>query len=217
MALRSLRLAAIPSLVAPIVVVGAATTSSPVSAVDDATTVFINEIHYDNTGGDTGEFVEVAGPAGEDMAGWSLVFYNGNGGASYATIALSGVIPDEGSGAGALSFPQSGIQNGSPDGVALVDGATVVQFLSYEGGFSASNGPAAGLPSTDIGGERAGRHPDRPVAPADGLGRYGVGLHVATARRRDPRPAQPRTVVRAGKRPRPRRPHQRDPLRQRRW
>ena len=27
-------------------------------------TVFINEIHYDNTGADAGEFIEIAGPAG---------------------------------------------------------------------------------------------------------------------------------------------------------
>ncbi len=42
--------------------------------------VFINEIHYDNAGTDTGEAVEIAGPAGTDLTGWSLVLYNGNGG-----------------------------------------------------------------------------------------------------------------------------------------
>ncbi len=36
-----------------------------------STTVFINEIHYDNTGADTGEAIEVAGPAGTDLTGWS--------------------------------------------------------------------------------------------------------------------------------------------------
>src|SRR5690606_35449458 len=40
----------------------------PLSA-QSATPVFINEIHYDNTGTDAGEFVEVAGPAGTDLAG----------------------------------------------------------------------------------------------------------------------------------------------------
>ena len=29
-------------------------------------TVFINEIHYDNTGTDAGEFIEIAGPAGTE-------------------------------------------------------------------------------------------------------------------------------------------------------
>ena len=117
-----------------------------------AGTIFINEIHYDNTGTDADEAVEIAGPAGEDLAGWRLVFYNGNGGAQYASVALNGVLPDQMDGYGTLSFAQAGIQNGEPDGLALVDPAdTVIQFLSYEGSFSAVDGPAAGLTSTDIG------------------------------------------------------------------
>ncbi len=115
--------------------------------------VFINEIHYDNTGTDTGEAIEVAGPAGTDLAGWSLVLYNGNGGAPYNTTALSDVIANQQGGFGtvAVSYPTNGIQNGSPDGIALVDGSSVVQFLSYEGAFTAVGGPANGLTSTDIG------------------------------------------------------------------
>ena len=41
------------------------------------TPVFINEIHYDNAGTDMGEAIEVAGPAGEGLSGWSIVLYNG--------------------------------------------------------------------------------------------------------------------------------------------
>lgn len=116
--------------------------------------VFINEIHYDNAGTDVGEFVEIAGPAGTDLTNWSLILYNGGGGASYDTVALSGVIPNEGgTGFGAIStsFPSNGIQNGAPDGVALVDPSNNVQFLSYEGTFTAVGGPADGITSTDIG------------------------------------------------------------------
>jgi len=116
--------------------------------------VFINEIHYDNTGTDTGEAIEIAGPAGTNLAGWSIVLYNGNGGASYKTTALAGTIPDQQAGFGTLTFsyPSNGLQNGSPDGLALVDaGSTVIQFLSYEGSFTAANGPANGMASTDIG------------------------------------------------------------------
>jgi len=117
------------------------------------TCVFINELHYDNDGADAGEAIEVAGPAGTDLTGWSVVLYNGNGGAPYDTFALSGAIPDEGeTGFGALSFPRAGIQNGSPDGLALVDSSSqVVQFLSYEGVLTAIGGPADGMTSTDIG------------------------------------------------------------------
>lgn len=126
-----------------------------------APTVFINEIHYDNTGTDTGEFVEIAGPAGTDLTGYSIVLYNGNGGASYGTRALSGTIPDQNNGFGTvtLSYPVDGLQNGSPDGVALVQGGTVIQFLSYEGVFTAIGGPANGMVSTDIGVRELGTEP----------------------------------------------------------
>ena len=50
-----------------------------------AQTVFINEIHYDNAGGDVGEGVEVAGPAGTDLTGWTIEFYNGANGLVYDT------------------------------------------------------------------------------------------------------------------------------------
>ena len=112
---------------------------------------FINEIHYDNTGKDTGEAIEIAGPAGTDLSGWALVLYNGRNGASYRTKSLSGIIPDQANKFGAISFsfPRS-IQNGSPDGIALVANGKVVQFLSYEGTFTAVGGPADGMTSTDI-------------------------------------------------------------------
>ena len=114
-------------------------------------TAFINEIHYDNIGKDTGEAIEVAGPAGTDLSGWALVLYNGRNGASYRTKSLSGIIPDQANKFGTISFsfPRS-IQNGSPDGIALVANGKVVQFLSYEGTFTAVGGPADGMTSTDI-------------------------------------------------------------------
>jgi Lamin Tail Domain len=114
-------------------------------------TVWINEIHYDNDGGDTGEGFEIAGVAGTDLAGWTVVLYNGSNGLLYGTENLTGIIDAETSGYGALWFPVAGIQNGGPDGLALVDATnTVVQFLSYEGTFTAADGPASGTASTDI-------------------------------------------------------------------
>jgi predicted extracellular nuclease len=115
---------------------------------------WINEFHYDNAGADSGEFIEIAGAAGTDLTGWSLVLYNGANGQSYNTRALSSMIPDQQAGFGALTFsyPADGIQNGSPDAIALVSAASeVVQFLSYEGTLTAANGPASGMTSTDIG------------------------------------------------------------------
>ncbi|WP_170109857.1 DUF7948 domain-containing protein, partial [Xanthomarina spongicola] len=114
--------------------------------------VWINEFHYDNSGSDVGEFVEVAGTAGLDLTGYSIVFYNGNGGSPYSTINLSGSIDDEGNGYGAVSFSESGIQNGAPDGIALADNnGNLIEFISYEGSFTGSGGPANGVTSTDVG------------------------------------------------------------------
>jgi hypothetical protein len=117
-----------------------------------AVSAFINEIHYDNSGADQGEAIEIAGTAGLDLDGWSICLYNGNGGSLYNTRNLSGVISNSTNGFGFVTESISGIQNGSPDGIALVDDqGSVVQFLSYEGSFTATNGPAAGLTSTSIG------------------------------------------------------------------
>lgn len=121
---------------------------------------WINEIHYDNSGGDTGEGIEVAGPAGTDLSCYTLVPYNGNGGSEYSSTSLSGTIPDEGCGYGAIWFPISGLQNGSPDGIALIDcGGNVVMFLSYEGSFTATDDSAIGVTSTDIGVTESGGTP----------------------------------------------------------
>ncbi len=130
-------------------------TISTASAADIP--IFINEIHYDNAGADVGEAIEVAGPAGTDLTGWSLVLYNGNNGASYNTTSLTGTIPDVCGGFGTVFSSISGIQNGAPDGIALVDASNiVVQFLSYEGSFTAVGGPANGLTSVDIGVSQTG-------------------------------------------------------------
>ncbi len=83
------------------------------------------------------------------------MLYNGTGGATYGTTTtFSETITDLGSGYGVVvvNYPSNGLQNGSPDGMALVDDSnTVIQFLSYEGAFAATGGPANGLTSTDIG------------------------------------------------------------------
>jgi 5'-nucleotidase len=92
----------------------------------------------------------VQAPAGTDLTGWQIVLYNGSGGAVYNTATLSGAVPA--AGVVVQTYPANGIQNGAPDGVALVkpDGS-VAEFLSYEGVMTAVGGPANGQTSTDIG------------------------------------------------------------------
>jgi DNA/RNA endonuclease G (NUC1) len=113
-----------------------------------------SELHYDNIGTDAGEAIEVEGPAGTDLTGWSIVLYDGNGGAVYSTQTLSGAIPATCGARGVVvvNYPVNGIQNGSPDGMALVNASgQLIEFLSYEGTFTAVGGPASGSLSTDIG------------------------------------------------------------------
>ncbi|MGH9270793.1 MAG: hypothetical protein ACRDZ2_05935, partial [Ilumatobacteraceae bacterium] len=45
------------------------------SVPNEGSTVFINELHYDNASTDTGEAIEVAAPAGTNLTGWSIVLY----------------------------------------------------------------------------------------------------------------------------------------------
>ena len=123
-----------------------------------AQNIWINEFHYDNSGGDVGEFVEVVlQDAGNyTLSDFTVTLYNGNGGASYNTKTLD--LFTAGSTISGFTFfyytyPSNGLQNGAPDGLALDYQGTLIggQFLSYEGSFTASNGVANGVTSTDIG------------------------------------------------------------------
>ena len=66
-----------------------------IPAAPAATSVFINEIHYDNDGTDANEGIEIAGPATTNLSGWKLVLYNGGTGASYNQLDLTGIIPNQ--------------------------------------------------------------------------------------------------------------------------
>lgn len=153
---------------APVPAPSPAPTPAPAPAPEPAPepaplNVFISEIHYDNASTDAGEAIGIQGVAGTDLTGWSIVLYNGNAPTAATTynatgisgaISLSGLVIDNenNSGFGEVFVLAPGLQNGTADGLALVDASgKVVQLLSYEGVFTASNGPAAGMTSVDIG------------------------------------------------------------------
>lgn len=122
--------------------------------------VFINEFHYDNAGADAGEFVEVVvapGYAG-GLDAVELFLYNGNNGELYGSAHRldSFTLHSQTFSGHSFYFKEiAGIQNGSPDGFALVVDGQVVEFLSYEGSFMAAEGPAGGMSSTDVGVEQS--------------------------------------------------------------
>ena len=112
----------------------------------------INEFHYDNAGGDVGEFIEVRVTSGQDASGLLIELYRDNG-TVYDTLTLPGT-PASSDGAFdyyVIELPQNGIQNGSADGLALSNNGTLIELLSYEGTLTATEGTAAGVTSTDIG------------------------------------------------------------------
>lgn len=131
------------------------------AAATEAQELWINEFHYDNDGADSGEFVEVVVDDGvvTSPADIEVVLYNGANGTVYGSHALDTFTAGGGPGFTFYSKAIAGIQNGAPDGLALIDDGAVVQFLSYEGSFTAGDGPAAGLTSTDIGVSEPGSTP----------------------------------------------------------
>jgi endonuclease I len=144
--------------------------------------VFINELHYDNDGTDSGEGFEIAAPAGTNLEGWKVIGYNGSNNGQYATINLTGIVPSQANCYGTLSFTMVGMQNGSPDALALIDPSNnVVEFLSYEGGMSAVDGLAAGHTATDIGVSETATTPVGHSLRRIGTGTHGSDFTFATA------------------------------------
>ncbi len=132
---------------------------------------FINELHYDNAGSDTGEFIELAGTA-QSLLGFSIVLYNGGTGRSYRNVPLTEEIPNQSRGFGSVAISVAGLQNGPADGIALVDAMSrVVDWLSYEGEILALDGPAEGMLSSALSVFQTSASP-----VGSSLQRIGVGV-----------------------------------------
>ena len=133
--------------------------------------VRLNEIHYDNDGQDTGEFLEIlVAPGYEGLIPEVEIFlYNGNGGRVYGQHSLASFSLDQTLPSGHRLYSKliPRIQNG-PDGVAIVAGGEVREFLSYEGTLTATDGPAIRSTSENMGVSQA-----NPVPPS-GTGSLGL-------------------------------------------
>lgn len=135
--------------------------------VSFANMAWINEFHYDNASGDVNEFIEVfVTDTYANLGSLTLSLYNGSDSQLYSdtgtpgqdTFAISTdfTMGDSVAGVGSfyyLALPTNGLQNGSPDGLALSDVSGIIEFLSYEGSFSAIGGPADAVLSLDVGVE----------------------------------------------------------------
>jgi hypothetical protein len=95
----------------------------------------INEVDYDQVGADGNGFVEIhnTGGAAADLSNVDLVAVNGGDGSEYDRVALTGSLTADGYLAVAIE-----LQNGAPDGLALLEGTALVDALSYEGAITAA-------------------------------------------------------------------------------
>ena len=116
--------------------------------------VVINEVEYDEVGTDSAEFVELYNKSATavNLSGYSLQFVDGSTKAVYLNVPLTGTLNagqylvvgnstlTPAAGALKINFASGNdkIQNGAPDGVALVNGTTLVDALSYEGSITAA-------------------------------------------------------------------------------
>jgi len=121
-----------------------------------AQNAWINEFHYDNTGSsDEGEFVEVAieNAGSFDLSDFRISFYSSTSGSRYDNYhgldTFTEGITDNNITLYFKLIP--GIQNGPNDGIALDYNSSVLQFISYEGVLTASEGVASGSTSVDVG------------------------------------------------------------------
>jgi hypothetical protein len=95
----------------------------------------INEVDYDQVGTDANGFVEIknVGTSEADLSAVDLVAVNGGDSAEYDRVALTGTLA-----AGAHLEIAIELQNGAPDGLALIEGTSLVDALSYEGAITAA-------------------------------------------------------------------------------
>ena len=112
-------------------------------------TVWINEFHYENSGNDTIEFIELVVDtlSTTNLENIHITLVNGNDNASYGEISFADFIRTDTIDSFLFLVAEVGsIQNGSPDGIALLYNDKITEFISYEGAFTTSTW---GL-STDI-------------------------------------------------------------------
>jgi hypothetical protein len=125
----------------------------------------INEVDYDTVGTDTTEFLELLNKGTNivNLSHYAAVFINGNDNLEYSRVALNGTLgagqylvmastnlTGIAPGARVIRFVSgdNNIQNGAPDGIALVNlGRTIIMdSFAYEGGMFAAT--INGFPGT---------------------------------------------------------------------
>lgn len=134
-----------------------------------ADNIFLNEFHYDNTGSDSNEFIEIAIDSSLNINNVSIDLYRSNGTVYDSEMGSSFTLGSTVNGISFYSVAISPIQNGPSNGIAIGFNGILVsgQFLSYEGTLTATAGLANGMMSADIGVEES--NTTTPVGASLGL------------------------------------------------
>jgi imidazolonepropionase-like amidohydrolase len=152
---------------------GASTSNANVTVSTGANHLVINEVDYDQVGTDNTEYIEIFNPSATtiSLTGKTVYLVNGSDSAVYGTpidlssavsmppltylvIAGSGVTVPMGVPKIDPGWTHDAIQNGMPDGIALVDttAMTVIDAFSYEGSITAAMLPGFATPPTLVEG-----------------------------------------------------------------
>jgi hypothetical protein len=155
---------------------GGNTSTAMIDVSQGASHLVINEVDYDQINTDNAEYIEIYNPtnAAVSLANVGLVLINGNNNDAYPTVtsildlSSQGSIPAGGylviAGA-TLTVPTTAmkfdpgwttdaVQNGAPDGIALVDTSshTLIDALSYEGSITMADVPGIANPVSLVEG-----------------------------------------------------------------
>ena len=151
---------------------GGSTSTATVTVSTGASHLVINEVDYDMTvNPDNAEFIEIYNPstAAVALTGKQILLVNGSGNAVYATVNLgtgmlaaggylviAGANVTVGTGGTKLDpgWTTDEIQNGAPDGIALIDNTahTLIDALSYEGSMTMVDLPGFTAPVSLVEG-----------------------------------------------------------------
>jgi hypothetical protein len=150
----------------------ASTSTANVTVSTGANHLVINEVDYDQISGDTTEYIEIYNPSAAtvSLTGKTLYLVNGSNNEVYGTVDLSSAVSMAPltylvvAGAGVTvpasatkidpGWTQDAVQNGAPDGLALVDTTTmtVIDAFSYEGSITAAMLPGFTTPPSLVEG-----------------------------------------------------------------
>lgn len=125
----------------------------------------INELYYDSPSTDAGTFIELRGPAGKALSGYTLAAFD-TAGTQYRTITLSGTIPASGYFVVAqdTTVPSRTLVNAGADlnngsgSLRLLKSTTIIDAVAY-GSPTSSRGEGTSAPTTGAGSALA-RVPD---------------------------------------------------------